>query len=100
MSCYVYDSCIRGYPRLRIWDPVVGELLCRAEFVNIHDPYATAVLKMGLGLADAVTIGHVPRNISAVCHCFMRNGGTITYQVTGVRRYSTDLLLGLLNMTG
>ena len=71
---------------------VVGdELLCRAEFLNIHDPYATAVLKMGFGLGEAVNVGHVPRNISAVCHCFMKNCEAITRQVIGGRRYSTDL---------
>jgi hypothetical protein len=101
MSDYeVYNSCVRGHHVYKdLWTPVVGEgLICRAEFGNVHDPYAIAVQKLSLELTSAITVGHVPRNFSAVCHCFMGNGGTITCQVTGVRRYSADLIQGGLEV--
>lgn len=91
----VFDSCIRGYHVYKnIWTPSLGEtLICELEFGNVHDPYAVAVKK-----ASAGTIGHIPRNISALCHFFMRRNGIITCQVTGARRYSSDLVQGGLEV--
>jgi hypothetical protein len=44
----VYNSCVRGHHVYKdLWTPVVGEgLICRAEFGNVHDPYAIAVQKL------------------------------------------------------
>ncbi len=82
----VLDSCIRGY-----------NLVCEPGFGNVHDPYAVAVCRASHG-SSLATVGHVPRNISALCHFFIRRSGTITCQVTGVRRYSSDLAQGGLEV--
>ena len=41
-DCEVYhtDSCIRGHHIYKdLWSPTLGEeLLCAAEFANVHDP--------------------------------------------------------------
>lgn len=76
-----------------MWTPVLGDVLaCQVEFGNIHDVYAVAVLSGG------TVVGHVPRNISAVCYLFIRRIGTIVCQVTGNRRYSSDLVQGGLEI--
>ena len=76
-----------------IWSPVLSEaLMCELEFGNVHDPYAVAV-KTSTG-----TVGHITRSISALCHFFIRRNGVITCQVTGARRYSSDLAQGGLEV--
>ena len=45
-----------------------------------------------------ITVGHVPRKISAVCYMFIQRGGSISCQVTGSRRYSYDLPQGGLEL--
>jgi hypothetical protein len=77
-----------------VWTPQLHEKLsCEVEPGNIFDPYAVAVKITW----DNATVGHVPRKISAVCRMFLRRG-TITYTVTGVRKYSTDLPQGGLEV--
>ena len=86
---------IRGYHEYRmIWNnPIAGEELpCYRELGNSHDPYAVAVKKFIAG--EQKVVGHVPRRISAICSLFIRRGGDIRCQVTGDRRYSSDLLQG------
>lgn len=65
----------------------------RAEFGNIHDPYAVAVVNL-----NDTTVGHLPRNISALCHIFLRRTGNILVQVTGRRQRSIDLPQGGLEV--
>ena len=50
-----------------------------------YDAYAVSVIK------DGTIVGHLPRRISCTCTLFMRRGGTISCQVTGRRKYSSDL---------
>ena len=92
---FTIDSCIRGYHVYKdIWNPVLGEVLtCRADIGNVHDPYAVVTLT-----AANTTVGHVPRNISTVCHLFLRRNGNITCEVTGRRRRSVDLPQGGLEV--
>ena len=57
-----------------MWAPAFGETLaCEVEFGNIHDPYAVAVRKPGIGESSFETVGHVPRKISALCHFFHKS---------------------------
>ena len=102
-SCVVYnfmfESIICGYHEYQlIWEvPVIGEeLSCSRELGNSHDPYAVAVKKEIEG--EERFVGHVPRQISAICSLFIRRGGTIRCTVTGSRRYSADLPQGGLNI--
>ena len=43
-------------------------------------------------------VGHLPRQISTICHLFLRNGGIITCTVSGRRQCSTDLPQGDLEV--
>ncbi len=89
------DSCVRGFHIYQnIWNPLIGEnLTCQPEFGNIHDLYSVAVVA-----SSSSIVGHVPRSISALCTFFIRRGGTIVCQVTGRRRYSSDLVQGGLEI--
>uniref|UniRef100_A0A1X7UCZ9 Ubiquitin-like protease family profile domain-containing protein n=1 Tax=Amphimedon queenslandica TaxID=400682 RepID=A0A1X7UCZ9_AMPQE len=64
-----------------------------AESNSIHDPYPVAIKRT----SDRVTVGHVPRKVSAVCSLFFRQG-TIVCFVTGNPRHSTDLPQGGLEV--
>ena len=85
---------IRGYHVYQaVWDAKIGEeLSCVTERENVRDPFAVAVKKSNL------TVGHIPKKISALCSLFLLCGGTITCQVTGSRRYSDDLVQGGLEI--
>ena len=94
-----FESMIGGYHEYRmIWNnPIAGEELpCYRELGNSHDPYAVAVKNFFAG--EQKVVGHVPRRISAICSLFIRRGGDIRCQVTGDRRYSSDLLQGGLEI--
>lgn len=86
--------CVRGYHVYQaIWTAVVGEeLVCEREPTNSLDRYAVAVLK------NEIIIGHLPRKTSKVCSLFLRRGGTVSCTVTGMRRYSSDLPQGGLEI--
>ena len=63
----IYHSNVRGYHVYKdIWFATNRDILiCRKEASNIHDPYRVAVVDQ-----CQVTVGHVPREISAVCSLF------------------------------
>ena len=94
MATFSFNSMIRGYHVYReIWTATEGETLrCRRETGNGHDPFAVAVMKH-----DTI-VGHIPRTISAVCSLFLRRHGSITCQVNGSRRFSSDLPQGGLEI--
>ena len=59
---------------------------------NRRDPFAIKVIK------SSEAIGHLPRKISATCLLILRRGGRIDCRVTGLRRYSRDLIQGCLEI--
>ena len=65
---------------------------CEREAGNVHDPYAVSVEK-----GDAI-VGHLPRQISAMCSLFICLNGSIFCEVTGQRRFSRDLPQGGLEI--
>ena len=85
---------VRGYHEYQhIWDAVVGEILpCNCETGNVHDPYAVSIKKGG------VIVGHVPKKLSCLCSLFLQWGGIICCEVTGLRRYYSDLPQGGLEI--
>ena len=85
------ESTVSGYHEYQyVWDAPVHEVLsCKREVGNVYNTFVVAVKK------DDKIVGHCPRNISAIC---IRCGGKITRQVTGRRRYSSDLPQGDLEI--
>ena len=113
------DTVIRDHHVYKeVWTPIIGEVLqYEKEKGNSHDLYAVAVKKL-----DSI-VRQVPRTIStlchlfldqslaalchlfldkslaALCHLFLTRGGSITCgTVTGIRKYSDDLLQGSLEV--
>ena len=91
---FEYSSVIRGHHVYKdIFTPTIGKTLqCRRESGNSYDLYAVATIEN-----DAI-VGHVPCNISVPCDLFLRKGGSISCIITGVRRYSSDLAQGCLEV--
>ena len=85
---------VRGYHVYKdIWDAAEGEVLeCVREVNNHHDPFAVAMVK------NRYVVGHVPRNISALCSLFLRHSGVISCRINGSRRYLADLPQGGLEI--
>ncbi len=70
----------------------VGEQLqCKREVSNVKGRYAIAVV------IDEIVVGHLPMVISLACSLFIRRG-IIKCEVTGGRRYSSDLPQGGLEI--
>ena len=97
-TTYSMGSVVRGHHVYKeIWTSFIGEeLSCQREDGNIHDMYAVAVIKE-LHWRETV-VGHLPRQISTVCHLFLRKGDVIVCHVTNCRQYSADLPQGGLEV--
>ena len=59
---------------------------------NAYDTFAVAVKY------DGLIVGHCPRTIFSICAIFIRDRGSITWQVNGSRCYSHDLQQGDLEI--
>ena len=71
-AVYLHESVVRGHHIYkRVWSPTIGEVLqLSREERNEHDRFAVCLLKPG-----AVTVGHVPRDLSRKIWHFLRHGG-------------------------
>ena len=47
---------------------------------------------------DSTIVGHIPFEISSICSIFIRRGRSIVSNITGSRRYSSDLEQGGLEI--
>ena len=83
-------SCLQA-----IWEAAIdGEvLLCKREVGNIHNTFCS-----GCEGKTGVIVGHCPQKISSLCSIFIRQGGSITCQVSASRQYSEDLPQGGLEV--
>ena len=81
-NVYCFDSLIRGFHVYKgIWTPVLDELLnTQIEEDNEHDKHAVAVIK------NETIVGHVPWENAKVCKHFIKRGGIISLQVTGLQQ--------------
>ena len=52
----------------------------------VHDKYAIALTN-----SDAVTVGHLAKFLSKLAHFFVNHDGEIRCEITGSKRYSSDL---------
>ena len=86
-AIFCYESVIRGHHVYkRIWTPTIAEILSvNTDPTNRHDRFAIAVLKAG------AIVGHVPREVNRIFHCFLMSGGKIMCEVTGKRKFGKGL---------
>ena len=91
---FTIESCVCGYHIYQdIWNSCAEETLsCTREGGNANDIFTVAVQK------DGEAVGHVPRHISCICNLFIHRGGFLSCSVIGVRRYSSDLPQGGLEV--
>lgn len=83
--------------KVAIWEnPSIGEsLICKREIGKYYDTHAMTIKKNIKNIrGDIKTIGHVPKNISAICLTFIRCGDSIVCLLNGSHRYSPDLPQG------
>ena len=68
---YLHESVVRGHHIYkRVWSPIIGEVLeLLREEESEHDRFAVYLLKPG-----AVTVGHVPRELSCKIWHFLWHG--------------------------
>ena len=78
-------SCMHGHHIYKdIWTSSIGkELQCQRKVGNTHDIYAVLVVKT-IHRCNTI-VGHLPRQISTICHLFLRKGGIITSTIFGRR---------------
>ena len=90
-TCVQVECVIRGYHVYkREWNPEIGEKFeTEVEDFNEHDRYAVSVQ------VDNQTVGHMPREVSKICHYFIKHGGEITGQAIGKRQRSIVSMKGL-----
>ena len=58
-----------------------------------HDKYAIALIN-----SESVTVGHLPKFMSKLAHLFVKHAGEIRCEITGSKRYSSDLEQGGLEI--
>ena len=87
-AVYLHERVVRGHHIYkRVWSPTIGEVLqLSREEGNEHDRFAVCLLKPG-----AVTVGHVPRDLSRKIWHFLRHGGKATCEITGRRKFGKGL---------
>ena len=68
---YLHESVVRGHHIYkRVWSPIIGEVLeLLREEESEHDRFAVCLMK-----PRAVTVGHVPRELSRKIWHFSRDG--------------------------
>ena len=59
----------------------------------IHDKFA-----IGLVICDLVTIGHIPKFMFKLTYFFLKRGGHIKCEITGVKKYSKNSEQGILEI--
>jgi hypothetical protein len=72
------QSAVRGFHVYRFnWQPVLDQICeTECELNNINDRFAVAV-KVG-----GISVGHLPREQSRVCHYFIQRGGCIQVEIS------------------
>ena len=58
-----------------------------------HDKYAIALIN-----SESVTVGHFPKYMSKKAHFFVKHAERIRREITGSKRYSSDLEQGGLEI--
>ena len=88
-SSLAVDSVVRGYHvYLAVWELRVEErFIALHENGNPHDSHTMAVYR---DEDPGVIVGHLPRELSRLCHYFTRHEGKITGEVTGRRKRSEE----------
>ena len=88
------NCCVRGYHVFKsfCYAPIGSILSTKHEDDPqslVHDKYAVALIN-----SESVTVGHLPKFMSKQAHFFIKHAGKIRCEITGSKRYSSDLVQG------
>ena len=92
------NCCTHGYHIFKSFrDAPIGSILS-AKLEDdlqslVHDKYALALIN-----SDSVTVGHLPKFMSKLAHFFVKQAGKTKCEITGSKRYSSDLDQGGLEI--
>ena len=97
-NVFAVHCCVRGYHSFKsFWDAPIGSILSAKHEDDpqslIHDKYAIALTN-----SDSITVGHLPKFTSNLAHFFVKHDGEIRCEITGSKRYSSDLEQGGLEI--
>ena len=95
---FVVNCCDCGYHIFKsFWDAPIGSVLSAKHEGDsqslVHDKYAVALIN-----SESVTVGHLPKFMSKPAHVFVKHAGKIRCEITGTKRYSSDLEQGGLEI--
>ena len=95
---FAVNCCVRGYHIFKsLWDAPIGSILSAKHEDDpqslVHDKYTTALIN-----SESVTVGHLPKFMSKLAHIFVKHAGKIRCEITGSKRYSSDLEQGGLEI--
>ena len=79
------------------WGAPIGSILAAKDEDDpqslVHDKYAIALTN-----SDSFTVGHLSKFMSKLEHFFVKHDGEIRCEITGSKRYSSDLEQGGLEI--
>ena len=95
---FVVSCCVRGYHIFKpFWDAPIGSILSAKHYDDpqslVHDNYHIALIN-----SESVTVGHLSKFMSKLAHIFVKQAGKIRCEITGSKRYSSDLDQGGLEI--
>ena len=95
---FAVNCCVRGYHIFKsLWDAPIGSILSAKHEDDpqslVHDKYAIALINN-----ESVAVGHLPKFLSKLAHFFVKHAGKIRCEITGSKRYSSDLEQGGLEI--
>ena len=98
MVLFSVDYCVHGYHIFKpFWDAPIGSILSAKHGDDpqslVPDKYAIALTN-----SDSVTVGDLQKFMSKLAHFFVKHDGEIRCEITGSKRYSSNLELGGLEI--
>ena len=88
---FAVNCCVCGYHIFKsFWDSPIGSVLSAKHEDHpqslVHVKYAIALIN-----SESVTMGHLPKFMSKLAHCFVKHAGKIICEIRGSQRYSSNL---------
>ena len=85
------NCCVHGYHIFKsFWDAPIGSILSTKHEDDpqslVHDKYAITVNN-----SESITVGHLPKFMSKLAYFFVKHAEKSRYEITGSKRYSSDL---------
>ena len=95
---FVVSCCVRGYHLFKpFWDALIASILSAKHDDDpqslVHHKYHIALINN-----ESVTVGHLPKFMSKLAHIFVKQAGKIRGEITGSKRYPSDLDQGGLEI--